>query len=143
MNIQDEIKIGKDLLSSLHSVLDYALIGSAMYLEDAKDVDFAVLIDGDAIDYTTKLHDTGWGLCGDYDTGVGIWAAVRKGNLNFMVTHSPKFFQDYKTAMEVCKALKLTDKEDRIMVCRIVRDGFSATAALDLRAFPVQVQRTK
>ena len=143
MNIQEELKIGESLISALPNVLGHALIGSAMYMEDAKDIDFAILIEGDAMDYTSKLHDSGWGLCGEYDNAVGDWAAVRKGNINFMVTHSPKFFQDYKTAMEVCKALKLTDKEDRIMVCRIVRDGFSADAALAHRTFPVSVPRIK
>lgn len=52
--------------------------------------------------------------------------AVRRENINLMVSHDPKFFADYKTAMEVCKALKLKHKEDRIAVCQIVRDGKKA-----------------
>lgn len=141
MNIQEEIKIGEDLINTLWNVRDHALIGSAMYMEDAKDVDFAILIEGDAIDYTIRLHDNGWGICGDYCTGTGNWAAVRKGNINFMITHSSKFFEGYKTAMEVCKALKLADKNDRIMVCQIVRDGHSAEMALSHRPFSIPTPR--
>ena len=71
-------------------------------------------------------HSEGWGQCGDYDGVGGIWAAVRRENINLMVSHDPKFFADYKTAMEVCKAMKLKHKEDRIAVCQIVRDGKKA-----------------
>lgn len=126
MNIQEEIKIGESLISTLPNVLDSALIGSALYMTDAKDVDFAILIDGNATDYATALTVEGFDLCSDYDVREGAWDAVRKGNLNLMITHSSEFFRGYKTAMEVCKALRLTNKADRIMVCQIVRDGLTS-----------------
>lgn len=128
INIPAEIAAGEAHIKTMPMVLDYALIGSAMYLEGAQDVDFAVLIDPacNAIDYAGQMVSDGWGNCGDYDGVGGIWAAVRRENLNLMVSHDPKFFADYKTAMEVCKALKLTHKEDRIAVCQIVRDGKKA-----------------
>lgn len=115
-------------IATLPQVLDFALIGSASYLPDAADVDFAVLVDPalNAVEYTDKMVADGWGNCGEYDGVGGIWAAVRSENLNLMVTHDPKFFADYKTAMEVCKALNLTHKQDRIAVCQIVRDGKKA-----------------
>lgn len=128
IDIAAEVAAGVALIKELPLVLDHALIGSAMYMPDANDVDFAVLIDPkhNAIDYATSMHEDGWGQCGEYDGVGGIWAAVRRGNLNLMVTHDPRFFADYKTAMEVCKALKLKHKEDRIAVCQIVRDGMKA-----------------
>lgn len=128
MDTKAEIAAGEALIPTLPSVLDFALIGSASYLPEAGDVDFAVLIDPaiNAVDYASQMVTDGWGNCGEYDGVGGIWAAVRRENLNLMVTHDPKFFTDYKTAMEVCKALNLTHKQDRIAVCQIVRDGKKA-----------------
>lgn len=134
MDTKAEIAAGETFIKTLPQVRDFALIGSASYLPDANDVDFAVLIDdfdsGGAVDYASKLVMDGWGNCGEYDGVGGIWAAVRRENLNLMVTHDTKFFADYKTAMEVCKALHLTNKQDRIAVCQIVRDGKKADEVL-------------
>lgn len=125
------------LLSNLADVKKYALIGSAMYLPDPNDIDFAVLIDGDdAVKFATDLEDSGWGMCGDYDTGKdALWCAIRKGKINLMITRSQDFYDKYLAAMEVCKALHLIDKRDRIAVCAIVRDGKKAweTEAYSLR----------
>jgi hypothetical protein len=127
IDIPAEIEAGTALIRALPGVKDFALIGSAAYLPDANDVDFAVLIDAadgaaDAINYTGQMQNDGWGNCGEYDGVGGIWAAVRRENLNLMVTHDQQFFDDYKRAMEVCKALRLRHKEDRVAVCQIVRD---------------------
>ena len=130
MNVQAEIEAGRALIAKLPHVLDSALIGSAMYLpeDQVHDVDFAVLVypNQHAIDYTQKLCDEGWGRCGEYDGQGGTWAAIRRDNLNLMVSHDPELFKGYKIAMEVCKALNLQHKEDRIAVCAIVRDGKKA-----------------
>lgn len=128
IDIQAEIKAGEALIQTLSAVKDFALIGSATYCANPHDVDFAVLIDPteNAVDYTTRMQHDGWGNCGEYDGVGGIWAAVRRENLNLMVTHCPTFFDRYKVAMEVCKALRLEHKEDRIAVCQIVRDGKTA-----------------
>lgn len=128
IDIQAEINAGEALIQTLPAVKDFALIGSATYCADPHDVDFAVLIDPaeNAVDYTTRMQQDGWGNCGEYDGVGGIWAAVRREHLNLMVTHCPTFFDRYKAAMEVCKALRLEHKEDRIAVCQIVRDGKKA-----------------
>lgn len=128
IDIQAEIAAGRELIAKLPAVKDFALIGSASYRPDPHDVDFAILIDPahNAVEYCTTLINDGWGNCGDYDGVGGIWAAVRRENLNLMVSHDPVFFERYKVAMEVCKALRLEHKEDRVAVCAIVRDGKTA-----------------
>lgn len=130
INIEEEIKNGLQAIASLKHVVAHELIGSAAYLpEQAQDVDFAVLIHNllDPLKYVDALHESGWGKCSDYDTSTAAcWSAVHNGNLNFMITSSPDFFANYVKAMEVCKALKLTEKADRIAVCQIVRDGKKA-----------------
>jgi hypothetical protein len=130
LDVAATIAAGEALIRALPGVVSFALIGSASYLpEEANDVDFAVLIapPHDAMGYTGDLASNGWGRCGEYDTRDGNWAAVRRDYLNFMVTHDPAFFERYKVATEVCKALKLRNKAERIAVCQIVRDGKTAT----------------
>lgn len=131
MNVENAIAVAEGLIRSLNNVADYALVGSATYLPYPNDIDFAVLLTegANAIDYVGALSRDKfeWELCGDYDGVDGKWHAVRKGNLNLIITHDPKFFTGFKIAMEVCKALRLVHKMDRIAVCQIVRDGRMAS----------------
>ena len=61
INIEAEIAAGTMLITTLPGVLDFALIGSAMYMREANDVDFAVLIDPsrNAVDYAMGMHSEG------------------------------------------------------------------------------------
>lgn len=128
MNVAEEIKRGRMAIAVMPYIVNHALIGSAAYLPNPADVDFALLIAPNikAFDYLDGLIAGGWQACSDYDTQHGAWGAVRSGNINLMVTHDPVFFDRYKTAMEVCKALRLERKDQRIAVCQIVRDGRTA-----------------
>ncbi len=131
MNVKDEIERGTALVRSMPAVTGFALIGSASYLpEQAQDVDFAVMLaDGQhAVDYCVALEPQGFTPCGQYDGVGGIWYAVRHGHVNLIVTHDRKFYDGYLLAMEVCKVLRLANKEDRIAVCQVVRDGMTADA---------------
>lgn len=121
-----EIAVAEAFIRTLPLVIEAAPIGSATYMPDPEDIDFALLVNFDAIEYVAALADAGWLPCSDYDTQTGQWAAVRRGPINLMVTHDRAFFDGYKRATEVCKALNLTHKADRIAVCRIVRDGMTA-----------------
>ena len=132
LDLEREVAKGREVIQALPDVEDFAVIGSASYLpaEMVQDVDFAVLLDGKrrhAGEYTSAMAANGdWRLCGDYDTDKGLWFAVRRDNLNLMVTHDRGFFERYLAATEVCKHLKLMNKADRIAVCQIVRDGKTA-----------------
>lgn len=126
-----EIAAGTEFLAKLPGVKAFRLIGSAMYLPAAQvnDVDFAVMLEDGRLcmNFTAEPPFKGWKLCGDdYDIDGGTWCAIRKGDFNLMVTHSQAFYDGYIKAMEVCKALNLVNKTDRIKVCRIVRDGKTA-----------------
>lgn len=131
---------GTSLLQAAPNVEAFALIGSALYLpaDQVNDVDFAVLLKPGtlAFEHLARMTTSGdWKPCGEYDTtGSDAWGAVRKGNLNLMVTHDRVFFDGYKMAMEVCRVLNLTRKEDRIAVCRVVRDRVPAADILAEKA---------
>lgn len=131
IDIAAEVEAGRAFIATLDGVQEFSLIGSALYMPDANDVDFAVRIDPsmNAVDFASKLHNDGWGNCGEYDGVGGIWAAIRRENLNLMVTHDADFYAGYVTAMEVCKALGLRNKHERIAVCQIVRDKKTAEEA--------------
>lgn len=138
MNISEEIKNAGEIVGTLPNVIDSALIGSAYYLPNPTDIDIAILVDSPNIwtyEYdnfiASGVPNEGWHRCSEYDKPErGIqptWTSVRRGNLNFMMTVSKEFFDGYVTAMEVCKALNLTEKTDRIKVCQIVRDKKKAS----------------
>lgn len=117
---------GNTLAFGLPGVERFALIGSARYLpaDQVNDVDFCVLLQApnQATSYAAALADSGWGRCGEYDNADGLWCAMRRGPLNFMLTHDAVFYSGYLLAMDVCEALRLEDKAERIAVCQLVRD---------------------
>lgn len=128
------IEEGEDFLRHRVGVLEFSLIGSAMFLpeEACQDVDFAVLTAGGAREDFLRLVGEGWEDCAEqYDLQDGTWGSVRRGDINLMITSDKAWYDRYKLAMEVCKALRLTEKKDRIAVCRVVRDGWAAEAVWD------------
>lgn len=136
MNVAEEIKAGEALIATLPEVLRSRLIGSAAFMPaQAADVDFAVLIDDAAVltlrEYVAHhlIGQQDFEMCGDYSAGDGfneVWTSVRRGNLNLMVTDNEAWFAKYTAAMEVCKYLQIGSKDQRIAICRIVRDGWTA-----------------
>ena len=130
MDVALEIRLGKQIISNLLYVLDFTLVGSAVYSKNPKDVDFAVLLypNVNLIQYQEGMVKGGWDSCANLDyLGMGsTWFSVRQENINLIITTDQKFFDGYKTATEVCKALRLEHKQDRIAVHYIIRDGATA-----------------
>jgi hypothetical protein len=96
---------------------------------DNTDVDYLVLV-RDLWQAVAALRDFGWTLCegkdGSYeedDTYSLDWYAVRKGNLNLILTGDPRWYQRAVQATTICKKHNVLDKDDRIIVFRWVRDG--------------------
>ncbi len=131
LDVQAVTNEGIDELRKMPEVEKYSIVGSSLYLPNPNDVDFCVLLRAgrDPCLYASQLAADGWGHCGEYDEQDGRWCAIRRGYLNLMLTNDPKWFDGYVLAMEVCEALNLQDKADRIVVCRVVRDGYNATEA--------------
>lgn len=134
MIASEEIQRAEELIAKMEFVTDSKMIGSASYMpEAAEDVDYLLLVKGNAIALGGAMESVGgWENCSDYE-GVpeneSLWTAIRKGFLNLMLTHDKAFFDKFVAATEVCKALKLTEKKDRVMVCQIVREGITADMA--------------
>lgn len=127
------------MLREHSDVKEFCIVGSALYHPEPEDLDFLVLVDRlrfipqDEDDDDTAarwMFGTDWHLCcGEYSDTDGTWGAVRNGDVNLIVTVDPEWYKRAKLANEVCHALKLMDKGDRIVVYRVVRDGYDAAAA--------------
>lgn len=113
-------------------ILNYAHVGSTYTLGHGRDVDFAVLVDGALSKQVPEwLPDGDWELEGSDAYEGDKFVSFRRGNVNIIVMVDSEVYAKYKTAMEVCKALKLKTRWERVVVCRIVRDGASAEAATE------------
>lgn len=95
---------------------------------EAKDIDFLVLMDN-----TRVVTDARWAFGGDWVLPSGeysdtddTWCAIRKGDINLILTNDARWYERCKLANEVCVALQVQDKKDRIRVYRVIRDGKSA-----------------
>ncbi len=112
MDIKAEIEAGKKVIAGLPVLTEWRKANRLAY----------------------ELISNGWMTCSSYEVtdkpGDSSFEAVRLGNLNLIITSDLQFYTDYITAMEVCKALHLVHREDRIAVCQIVRDGRTAAEVL-------------
>lgn len=158
MRFLNETAATTKMLALIPRVVQFEVIGSVLIdPEAAKDLDFLVLVDDKptgrssfyaeaqadfepGIDPTFHqtgflgcarwLFGEGWETCsGEYDDQDDKWGALRKGNVNLIVTTDKGWYDRALMASTVCEALKLTDKGDRIVAYRVIRDGYSAADA--------------
>lgn len=124
----------EQFLNQYAGYLRHSLVGSKLLTKPAsppKDIDVLVLIDvnthPDPHPWSMALDQAA--VCSDYDTNDSTWSAVRIGDWNFLVTTNAGWFERMLAANEVIRALNLTDKGDRIVINRIVRDEMDAESA--------------
>ncbi|PPE71465.1 hypothetical protein C1702_00225 [Caldimonas thermodepolymerans] len=121
---------------------DFTVVGSSRIVEDPQDLDVLVLLprrhgnEGtslarDAEETALAAFGQDWQACREsYELLGHHWCALRRGPINLIVTTDPDWFSRFRRADEVCVALKLTNKADRKVVHRIVRDGYDAKLAV-------------
>jgi hypothetical protein len=127
-------------------VRTFKLVGTAAYPDDAgvepKDVDFLVLCRGDNVgmgvlephdleDYPRHAFGAGWDNGGSnaLDADGDQWGSIRRGDINLILTTDAEWYDRSVKASAVCVALQLTEKFDRIVAYRVVRDGFAPAHA--------------
>lgn len=117
-------------LHTIGTIREYQMIGSTYTLGQGRDIDFAVLVDDQS--YFHKQPE--W-LVGDWEREGAdhyegnIFVSYRQGDINIIVMEDLDVYTRFMTAMEVCKVLKLQTRRERVLVCRIVRDGMDAAQA--------------
>jgi hypothetical protein len=129
MKYDEEYTAEHRRLWGIDGVCSVRAIGSALYLDDAKDLDVLVLVK-DAAEFQALQEQAGFVACGAY--GEGTWSAMRNGLINLLITQSNEWFRKCTVASDVCEVLKLKSKRDRVLVFRLVRDDmalFEAKAA--------------
>lgn len=100
------------------------------------DVDFLILLeDGvDLMDFVSNMDDAGWEGCSSRSQeGKALyacdpnysetWFAMRRGSLNAIISVDFEWYARAIAATELCRALNVRDKERRIDVFRVIRDG--------------------
>lgn len=110
-------------------IRSYQMVGSTYTLGHGRDIDFAVLIPGTDIDTRPMWIDAEWQREGSDAYEGNVFASYRKDDINLIVMTDETVYRKYLAAMEVCKALKLQTRRERVIVCRIVRDGMDAEQA--------------
>lgn len=125
----------REELLLLDRVQDVTHIGSSRYWEQYADVDLLVLIEGEVTSWRRSDGDV---LCsGEYaflpeaSGGHMQWKALRNGDVNLIVTNDLLFYARYLNADEVCRALELPHKYQRVIVHRVLRDGMTWQEAQD------------
>lgn len=114
------------------------------------DVDYLVLVQDlwQAVEVLERVED--WCLCqgadGAYQNDkeyANTWYAMRKGNINLIMTDDPAWYQRAVHATTVCKQRNILDKADRIIVFRWLRDGGGNKAqdTVDEAAFDAALKR--
>ena len=116
------------------AIREYQMIGSTYTLGQGRDIDFAVLVNTDAPSTLITSPQPEWLLgtwvregAGHYEGGKFV--SYRQGDINIIVMDDLDVYTRFKTAMEVCKVLKLKTRKERVLVCRVVRDFMDAEQA--------------
>lgn len=87
------------------------------------DLDAVVAVAGDPYAIWAALAPLGYTNCSNVGENYpeGDHCIVRKGRMNFIIVTTPTRYEQWKKATDICKALNLTDKADRVVVYQIMR----------------------
>lgn len=113
-----------------------AQVGSSYIVGHGKDLDIVVLVCGTEdevpVHYQAgrRLVKAGYQSSSDGSgEGEDDFNCYRKGSVNVMLTARSHWFQNFLMASEVCKALRLTEKWQRVAVHRVIMDDEDAETA--------------
>jgi hypothetical protein len=86
------------------------------------DRDFVILVKS-ITEERANLIEHCWKICGneDYENPDGIFLALRKGSLNYILVNSQDQYNKWEASMLLAKHRNLVKKEDRIALFRSIR----------------------
>lgn len=96
-------------------------IGSSTYHSDANDVDIMVMVP-DKQAYMELCHALGFSYAPNANEYPGEWESMKKGDLNLLITADSDYYYASRTASDVCRALKLKTRKERVIVHRVIVD---------------------
>lgn len=77
------------------------------------DIDF-MFYTRDMVKFEAHLLKAGWKDCGEYDANKEQWIALRKDNLNYILTNDNTFYEKFEEATTLATQLNLLQKQQRI-----------------------------
>lgn len=104
--------------------LRQCLYGSALVVDNPVDIDVLVEVLVDDIHEWIEQNMGEVAMCSprEYNAGEDRWVACRRGDVNFIITNDPEFYELSLRAQAVVEALHLTEKDDRKTVFRLIVD---------------------
>lgn len=107
------------------SIIKWMPIGSRAVCNPApKDTDDDRLILVRDVDFAIKFFEA----CGFVETTGEDYLGedfrtMRRGELSFIISTDPKFYERFRVATIACRELNVLDKEHRIAICRAILYG--------------------
>ena len=112
------------LLPSHSGHIAARLVGSEYIFGEGNDTDILWLTEN-AVSGRQYLIESGYDCESDtrpeYDDAK--FYSLRQGRVNILVCADKEYYEKFLLAAEVCKGLQLKDRDDRVLVHKIVRDG--------------------
>lgn len=111
-----------------------ALVGSVYIVGEGNDIDVLVLVDDLPSKSWDRLRMHGFehsssGAENTYPICAGGFESFRKKDINLLVVDQLSTFMSWKMSAEVCKALNLSNRTDRVIVHRIIMDSCDSDSA--------------
>lgn len=122
-----------DISAALNEMFDNcAHVGSSYIVGEGADLDLVVLVTpGDLDEACAKLEDHAYTFTTSKDCSGAEdeFRTFRKGDVNVMLSDDEKWYYAFKQAAEVCRALQLREKWQRIAVHRVIMNNEDAETA--------------
>lgn len=115
----------KDIPVSLYS--EYFATGSNVICNPpVTDTDLDFMIFTDEYDaFVEYLTNNKWEFCGgeEYNYKDNNWCALRKGNLNYLITQDINHYTKFKEATELATKMNLLIKDQRVILFNYIMNG--------------------
>lgn len=112
----------------------WRFVGSqiTVYPPPEGDTDLDILVPDDATLINSLIDQAGFVPDSNPNYGeLGEFTSYRKGKINIIVAHDENFYRKFLLATEVCKALNLPEKTDRVLVHTAIMQGRDSRSGLD------------
>ena len=108
----------------LPGYLRHRLVGSLYTLGEGNDADFMVLVTEKTYDAAKDtLIEAGWTEDSDYANDT--FRSLRNCGDNLILTYEVERYEATLRSAEVCRFLKIKDRDTRIALHRMIRDGWT------------------
>lgn len=132
-----EVSAALEEVKAVLPVQKFAIVGSCFILSptQAKDADLLILLPEkmNLLSARAQLDAETWHWA--YDEGTypsDEFESGRKGLVNLLLVNSRSVFDNWRLAAMICKALNLTNRDDRVIVHQILMDGLVISSILPI-----------